>query len=157
MIHCIDRRHTSGTTYCGNSHAQFVFQYSRIGSSDNAASVQQCFHSGGNICRINRRTENYPVSSNHFAKYLSKTVFAEYTIAFAFTGKTSTAWLYIDICQLNKLGFNSFLIQFFKYDADYDCRVAIFPCAAVNADYFHCRNDFNESLANIVGVNSTIR
>ena len=50
MIHCIDRRHTSGTTNGGNCHAQFVFQYSRIDSSDNATSVQQCFHSRGNIC-----------------------------------------------------------------------------------------------------------
>nr|WP_288927514.1 hypothetical protein [uncultured Akkermansia sp.] len=48
----------------------------------------------------------------------------------------STARLYLDICQLNKLDFNTALIQFLKYRADYDCRIAISPCATVNADYF---------------------
>ena len=81
--------------------------------------------------------ENYPVSFNHFVENLCKSVFAEYTVASALAGKASTAWFYTYIGQLNKLGFDSSLIQFLKYHTDYDCSIAILTCASVNANNFY--------------------
>lgn len=101
--------------------------------------VNQRFHFRGNIGKINRRTNDNCIGFNHF--FDTKVEMVIFNVAFsvlnflAFT--TGCASVNRFVAQLNKLGFNSFILKNFEHRIDKDCRVAVSSWASVKCCYFH--------------------
>src|ERR1019366_7754195 len=132
----VERMHRASPPLCDDSGSHFALEEPVVCKGHETGAIDQCFHLGSDVAEIDRRTQDYAVSSGHLLDAVVDDVVVEHASAVpvfkAFhAGCAPPNPL---ACKLDQFGLNTFVFEFLEYASDQDSSVAVLSSASVDGD-----------------------